>query len=58
MTTIIEQLNTWGERWAVWMAASLLDATILLAVISLLWFAERRRAAPQLGYLLFLLVPL
>ena len=55
---IIEQSNSLAKAWAWWMGTSILDAVIVLAVVSLLWFAIRRRASPQLGYLLFLLVPL
>ena len=55
---IIEQSNSLANAWAWWMKTSILDAVIVLAVVSLLWFAIRRRASPQLGYLLFLLVPL
>src|SRR5262249_47306508 len=35
-----------------------LDAAVLLAMIGLVWLAVRNRAAPQVGYGLFLLVPL
>jgi len=34
------------------MGMSILDAAIVLTVVSLLWFAIRRKAPPQLGYLL------
>src|ERR1035437_3880309 len=55
---IIEQCNSFAKAWAWWMGTSLLGATIVLVVVSLLWLAIRRKASPQLGYLLFLLVPL
>ena len=57
-STIIEHCNSFARTWAWWIGMSILDATIVLAVVSLLWLAIRRKAPPQLGYLLFLLVPL
>lgn len=58
MATIIEFVNSAGSRWAGWALAALLDTTALLALVSLIWLAIRRRVAPQVGYGLFLLVPL
>ena len=58
LNAIIHQGNSFAETWAWWVATSILDATLVLTVVSLLWFAIRRKASPQLGYLLFLLVPL
>ncbi|MEN6495672.1 MAG: M56 family metallopeptidase, partial [Thermoguttaceae bacterium] len=55
---VIELGNSLVEPWARWMGGAILDATIVLTVVSLLWFVLRRKAPPQLGYLLFLLVPL
>ncbi|MGE5191977.1 MAG: M56 family metallopeptidase, partial [Deltaproteobacteria bacterium] len=40
------------------MAAAWLDSTVLLALVSLVWWAIHKRVAPQVGYCLFLLVPL
>jgi beta-lactamase regulating signal transducer with metallopeptidase domain len=55
---LIEQCNLLSKTWGRWMGSSILGATIVLAVVSLLWLVIRRKASPQLGYLLFLLVPL
>jgi len=55
---LIELANFAGQRWATWVLAGSLDAALLLAVLSLVWLAIRRRVAPQVGYVLFLLVPL
>jgi beta-lactamase regulating signal transducer with metallopeptidase domain len=58
LNSIIDQCNSFANSWARWIGMSILDATIILTVVSLLWFTVRRKAPPQLGYLLFLLVPL
>lgn len=54
----IECLNAASDRWAAWMLAASLDAAALLAVVGLVWLVIRKRVAPQVGYGLFLLVPL
>lgn len=54
----IECLNAAGDRWAAWMLAASLDAAVLLALVGLVWLVIRKRVAPQVGYGLFLLVPL
>ncbi len=54
----IETINAGGQRWATWIIAATLNGAALLAVVSLVWFIIRRHVAPQVGYLLFLLVPL
>jgi beta-lactamase regulating signal transducer with metallopeptidase domain/protocatechuate 3,4-dioxygenase beta subunit len=58
LNNLVELANSFGDRWAAWMAAALVDSMTLLAVIGLVWFAIRRHVAPQVGYFLFLLVPL
>jgi beta-lactamase regulating signal transducer with metallopeptidase domain len=55
---IQERCNSFAQAWAWWVGMSILDAAVVLAVVSLVWLAIRRKASPQLGYLLFLLVPL
>ena len=55
---VIEYVNSAGDRWAAWIVAASLDAAVLLALVGLVWLAIRRRVAPQVGYGLFLLVPL
>lgn len=53
---LVDTLNGWADAWAIYMWGSLLDTTALLAVVSIVWFAIRRRVPAQLGYCLFLLV--
>ncbi len=55
---LIESANSAGERWAAWAGAVALDSAGLLVLISLVWLVIRGRVAPQVGYCLFLLVPL
>ncbi len=55
---IIERCNAFAQTWALWVGMSIVDAAIVLAIVSLVWWAIRRKAPPQLGYFLFLLVPL
>ena len=55
---LIECVNTVADRWAAWLFAASLDAAALLAIVGLVWFFVRGRVAPQVGYCLFLLVPL
>jgi beta-lactamase regulating signal transducer with metallopeptidase domain len=52
----VETLNAWGAAWAAFMWARLAETAIVLIVVGLLWLILRRRASPQLGYCLFLLV--
>jgi beta-lactamase regulating signal transducer with metallopeptidase domain len=56
--SISTQWNAWADTWSGWVVSSFLGTAVVLAVVSLLWLAVRRKAAPQLGYCLFLLVPL
>ncbi len=58
ISALIELANFAGQRWATWVLAGSLDAALLLAVLGLVWLAICRRVAPQVGYVLFLLVPL
>ena len=51
-----ETLNSWAQSWAAFMWGSLIDATIILAVVAVVWLALRRWMSAQLGYCLFLLV--
>ncbi len=52
----IEFLNSLGEVWAAAMTRSLVDASLLLAVVTVVWFPLRRRISSQMAYGLFLLV--
>ena len=54
--TWIETLNAWSDRWADVMWASLVDTTVIFAMVALLWLALRRWLSAQLVYCLFLLV--
>ncbi len=56
--TFVEFTNSAADRWAAWTIATTVGAALLLALAGLLWLAIRRRVAPQVGYCLFLLVPL
>src|SRR6185295_8837439 len=58
MDVLIETTNLVGARWADWMITATVDSAALLAVVSLVWFSLRRKSIPQVGYWLFLLVPL
>ena len=55
---MIEYANSAADRWAAWVVAASLDAAVLLVLAGLVWLAIRKRVAPQVGYWLFLLVPL
>ena len=55
---LVEHANVTADRWGAWVVALTLDTAALLALVGLLWFAIRSRVAPQVGYCLFLLVPL
>jgi hypothetical protein len=50
--------NSLADRRSAWVVGASLDAAVLLALVSLVWLAIRNRVAPQVGYFLFLLVPL
>jgi len=52
----IETLNVWADKWATFMWSSLLDTTVILAVVATIWIALRRWMPAQLGYCLFFLV--
>jgi beta-lactamase regulating signal transducer with metallopeptidase domain len=56
--TWIDAISLISDRWWHWCLMGLIEATLLLVLVSSLWFCVRRRVSPQVGYLLFLLVPL
>ncbi|MGC8638423.1 MAG: M56 family metallopeptidase [Isosphaeraceae bacterium] len=58
MNVLIAALNSASNWWAAWLLAASLEAVLPLAMVGLVWLALHRRAAPQVGYCLFLLVPL
>ncbi|MAG93829.1 MAG: hypothetical protein CMJ48_08785 [Planctomycetaceae bacterium] len=58
LNQLVECANVAGDRWIPWFLAPLLDSTALLAVLGLIWLGIRKRVGPQVGYCLFLLVPL
>jgi beta-lactamase regulating signal transducer with metallopeptidase domain len=58
MNALVNHTNSIADRWIDWVLATSLDTAALLALVGLVWLAIRRRAAPQVGYCLFLLVPL
>ena len=51
-----EMLNSFAESWAHFMLGGLIDGSILLVLLCLLWLLLRRRVSAQFGYCLFLLV--
>ena len=53
-----ESLSSLSDRWMMWCLNSVIEASLLLLLVSVLWFCIRRRVSPQAGYFLFLLVPL
>jgi len=55
---LFEPLSLISNRWLSWVVVSVVEATVLLLIVSLVWLCIRRRALPQMGYILFLLVPL
>ncbi|HUT95257.1 MAG TPA: carboxypeptidase regulatory-like domain-containing protein [Thermoguttaceae bacterium] len=52
----VEWLNPMAQGWARWAVISTVDATVVLAAVTVLWLACRRKLSAQFGYLLFLLV--
>lgn len=51
-----EMLNAFAESWAHFMLGGLIDGSVLLVLLCLLWLLLRRRVSAQFGYCLFLLV--
>jgi WD40 repeat protein/beta-lactamase regulating signal transducer with metallopeptidase domain len=49
-------LNAWGAAWAAFMVGALVDASVLLGGLLLIWLPLRRRMSAQLAHGLFLLV--
>ena len=58
MHCLLEIVNFAGDRWAAWAIGIVLDSVVLLALAGLIWLVIRKRVAPQVGYCLFLLLPL
>ncbi len=56
MTALVETLNAWGAVWASLVLRSLVEASLVLAVVLAIWLPLRRRMSAQLAYGLFLLV--
>ena len=55
---MIGYANSVADRWVIWVVIASLDAAVLLALACMVWLAIRKRVVPQVGYCLFLLVPL
>jgi beta-lactamase regulating signal transducer with metallopeptidase domain/protocatechuate 3,4-dioxygenase beta subunit len=53
---VAEWFNPIAQGWARWVVISTVDATVVLAAVTLLWLLCRRKVSAQFGYLLFLLV--
>jgi WD40 repeat protein/beta-lactamase regulating signal transducer with metallopeptidase domain len=54
--TWVETLNTWGSGWSSFMGRAVIDSSVLLAAVLLLWLPLRRRMSAQFAHGLFLLV--
>ncbi len=52
----VDLLNAWGASWFGFMSRALIDASLLLAVILVVWLPMRRRVSAQLAHGLFCLV--
>ena len=52
----IEVVNGWGSVWAGFMTRSLIEVSVLLALVTMIWLPLRRRMSAQLGHGLFCLV--
>ena len=52
----VETLNAWGSGWSTFMVRALIDSSVLLAVVLLVWLPLRRRMSAQFAHGLFLLV--
>lgn len=53
---ILETLNRWAATWSGLVIGGLLDATLILVFAAILWLFIHKKASPQFGYGLFLLV--
>ena len=51
-----ETLNTWGMSWAITMSRSLIDASLLLLVVLIIWAPMRSRIPSHAACVLFLVV--
>jgi Zn-dependent protease with chaperone function len=58
MNSMIAYANSAADYWGAWVVAAALDSAVLLALLGLVWLVIRHRVAAQVGYCLFLLVPL
>ena len=53
---LVETLNSWGAAWFGLMARGLIDTSILLALMLVVWLPMRRRVSAHLAHGLFCLV--
>ncbi len=51
-----DSLNAWGDGWAAFMGRALVDSSVLLVVVALIWLPFRRRISAHFAHGLFLLV--
>ncbi|MDB5350341.1 MAG: mecR [Planctomycetota bacterium] len=56
MDSAVETFNLWGAAWASFMARALVDSTVLLLAVVVLWLPFRKRMSAQFAHGLFLLV--
>src|SRR5262249_34482802 len=52
----VDLLNAWGASWLGFRTRALIDASVLLAMILVVWLPIRRRVSAQLAHGLFCLV--
>ncbi len=52
----VDLLNGWGAAWWGFMARALVDASVLLALVLVVWIPLRRKMSAQLAHGLFCLV--
>lgn len=58
LNLMLAHADSAGARWLAWVTTASLEAALLFLLVGLVWLAVRSRLAPQVGYGLFLLVPL
>lgn len=54
----INLLNAVANDWSAWILVTFVNTAGLMFLLGMIWLLIRRRVSPQIGYWLFLLVPL
>jgi len=55
---LLDRINHLADSWTIWMVTATIDAALVFLIVGFIWLLVRRRVVPQVGILLFLLVPL